>query len=45
MTKNLLAGICALTLAAACGGSSGSGPASTDDNAVDGGTLRVLGGG
>ncbi|MBK5305758.1 MAG: ABC transporter substrate-binding protein [Frankiaceae bacterium] len=46
MTKTLLAGICALTLVAACGGSSGpGGSGSSDDQAVDGGTLRVLGGG
>src|SRR5689334_15726225 len=46
MTKNLLAGICALTLAAACGGSSGgTGSAGDGDQAVDGGTLHVLGGG
>src|SRR6476661_1430097 len=45
MTKNLLAGICVLTLAAACGGSSSGGGAAPDDKAVDGGTLRVLGGG
>jgi ABC-type transport system substrate-binding protein len=45
MTKNLLAGTCVLALAAACGGSSGGTGAGTTDKAVDGGTLRVLGGG
>src|SRR3954447_18533136 len=45
MTKKLLAAICTLALAAACGGSSGSSTGSGNDKPVDGGTLRVLGGG
>jgi ABC-type transport system substrate-binding protein len=44
MRPTRLAGIVALTLAAACGGSSSGAPGATD-TAVDGGTLHVLGGG